>query len=238
MARWTEPFVGGPVPAGPCRNCGEPLVAVGAVLTTRKGTAEDLRWTHAVGGNRCRITFAQPKYWQEAVVYAWAGLTGRDVPQDAAPRRRSVHSTVHTRGVAMIDEDTSVLTPQHVHAVFEDCLFRDGEDTSAAVLAEGIMSTAGFHPARLAGHKDEIRAMLAELPDDFHMSGGGGMSFLNACTRRDGELWTGEHRTMELLFQLGMATGLVTCLLPREVWPALPGGMPYYAVVSTPEETP
>jgi hypothetical protein len=124
----------------------------------------------------------------------------------------------------------SELTSEHVRHVFADCLFRDGEDTTGAVMAEGIVITAGFHPTRLVSHSDEIRAMLAELPNAFHAGKGGGWSFLNACMTRDGEQWTGEHATMEQLFLLGMAAGLVSCLLPREMWDALPGGMPYYVV--------
>ena len=46
----------------------------------------------------------------------------------------------------------------------------------------------------------------------------------------DGTQWTDLHRTMEQLFLLGLASGLVTELMPRELWGSLPGGMPYYAV--------
>jgi len=35
---------------------------------------------------------------------------------------------------------------------------------------------------------------------------------------------------MEKLFLLGLAIEKVKCLMPREVWPALPGGMPYYVI--------
>jgi hypothetical protein len=72
--------------------------------------------------------------------------------------------------------------------------------------------------------------MLAELPDMFKESGGGGWSFLNACDDRHGNQWTGLHQRMEQLFQLGIGIDKVECQLPREVWPALPGGMPYYIV--------
>ena len=72
--------------------------------------------------------------------------------------------------------------------------------------------------------------MLSELPDEFRVSGGGGWSFLQACNDRHGTQWTGFHQAMEELFMLGMAAGLVTELLPRDLWDALPGGMPYYAV--------
>jgi hypothetical protein len=123
------------------------------------------------------------------------------------------------------------LNAEQVQTIFLDCLFRDGEDTSNHVAVEGITTNVGFNPDRLTIHKPEIKAMLAELPDSFKVSGGGGMSFLNACEDRHGNQWTGMHQRMEQLFQLGLGVGAVKLLLPREVWGVLPGGMPYYAVV-------
>lgn len=125
---------------------------------------------------------------------------------------------------------TSVLTADHVGAVFHDCLFRDGEDTTNHVKAEGIVTNVGFHPERLEAHKQEIADMLAELPDEFKASSGGGWSFLNACNDRNGNQWADLHRTMEQLVLLGIATGLVEYQLPREMWTALPGGVPYFVV--------
>lgn len=126
-----------------------------------------------------------------------------------------------------------VLTPTNVTRVFAHCLFaNEGEEITDAVTADGILTKVEFHPGRLAEHRDEIRALLDELPGDFHVNGGGGMSFLNACMNCYGEQWTGEHRVMEMLFLLGMATGAVTCLMPRSLWEALPGGMPYYLVAA------
>lgn len=61
-------------------------------------------------------------------------------------------------------------------------------------------------------------------------SSGGGWTFLNACHDRHGNLWTGFHRRMEELFMLGLAIGKVHCLFPRDLWDALPGGMPFYMV--------
>lgn len=128
--------------------------------------------------------------------------------------------------------EENLLTPTRVNEIFMDCLFRDGESTDDAVVVEGIVSKFGFNPVRLESHREDVRALLSQLPKEFHIeSAGGGWSFLNACTRSDGELWTGEHAKMEQLFALGVALDLVSCLLPREMWSALPGGMPYYAVV-------
>jgi hypothetical protein len=123
-----------------------------------------------------------------------------------------------------------VLDPQRVEAIFMDCLFKEGEDTSKHVKAEGIVSIVGFHPERLEGHTTEIVALLDELPNEFKKSGGGGWSFLNACNDKHGNQWTGMHLRMEQLFQLGIGIGRVKSLMPREMWSALPGGMPYYVI--------
>ena len=129
---------------------------------------------------------------------------------------------------------TTKLDPQRVEAIFSDCLFREGEDTSKHVKADGISCNVGFHQERLNSHKVEISELLDELPDDFKATGGGGMSFLQACLDKHGNLWTGLHQRMEQLFQLGIGIDKVNCLLPREAWSALPGGMPYYLVRSAP----
>jgi hypothetical protein len=126
--------------------------------------------------------------------------------------------------------DAEILTGDHVNAVFADCLFKDGEDTSEYIVAEGIVRTVGFHPGRIEEHRQEIHDMLAELPDEFKTSGGGGMSFLNACIDKHGNQWTGLHLTQEQLVQLGIAIGEVEYCLPREAWGAFPGGMPYFMV--------
>lgn len=121
------------------------------------------------------------------------------------------------------------LDSTRLHKIFTECLFNDGEDSTNHVKAEGIMRTYGFHPERLESHREEIVRMLMELPDDFMKTKGGGMSFLNACMDRHGNHWA-EHATMELLFTLGIAIGKAKCLLPRDMWSALPGGMPYYCI--------
>ncbi len=125
---------------------------------------------------------------------------------------------------------SGVLTSEHVYGVFVDCLFKEGEDTSDHIVAEGITQTVGFHPGRIEEHRQKIHDMLAELPDIFKTGGGGGYSFLSACLDRHGNQWTGAHRTQEQLIQLGIAIGEVEYCLPREMWAAFPGGMPYFMV--------
>ena len=116
---------------------------------------------------------------------------------------------------------------RRISDIVRDCLFREGEDTSTAVLAEGIVRKFGFHPDRLKGHQSEIVAMLEQLPEEFHNDG---WSFLNACIDRDGNQW-GEQRDVEELFALGGALGIVKCQMPRDMWSMLPGGVPYYTII-------
>lgn len=129
-----------------------------------------------------------------------------------------------------MSETATVLDPDRVNTIFMRCLFKEGEDTSKHVRADGIFRDVKFHPGRLESHKAEIVAMLDELPDDFKKSVGGGMSFLSACNDKRGNQWTGLHQRMEQLFQLGIGVGKVKCITPCEIWAALPGGMPYYAI--------
>lgn len=130
------------------------------------------------------------------------------------------------------------LTASRVREIFFDSLFTDEEikgQGQAAVMAraivvEGITHKIGFNPERLEPHRAEMIEMLAELPDAFHAKKGGGMSFLNACERNDGQQWADLHQTMDQLFCLAFGLGLAQPLLPREAWGVLPGGMPYIVV--------
>lgn len=89
----------------------------------------------------------------------------------------------------------------------------------------------GFHPERIEKHRQEIREMLLQLPEGFFKDKGGGASFLQAACAKDGELWTGFHTEVEKLCLLGLASKQMRMLTPdAEIWPMLPGGMPYLRV--------
>src|SRR5262249_49496804 len=91
---------------------------------------------------------------------------------------------------------------------------------------EGIVATFGFHPERIEAHRSEVLVFLSEVSPDFLSTGGGGMSFLNLCMDRHGHQW-GEHRNMEQLVCLPIGLKLGSYLMPRDLWSAFPGGMPY-----------
>lgn len=121
-----------------------------------------------------------------------------------------------------------------VEAMFMECLFKSDElvngkpaDGLEPVVAEGVMQTVGFHPARIAAARPRVVEVIKRMDDNFLKAKGGGWSFLNLCNDRDGRQWANLHRTMEQFVQLAIGCGLGGYLLPREVWPAMPGGMPY-----------
>ena len=129
-----------------------------------------------------------------------------------------------------------LLTAENVDTVFKDCLFKDDEIEEGRpkfpyTEAQGITMRIGFHTERLQGHKEDIHSMLKALPKEFMEGTGGGWTFLNACNDCNDVQWTGEHRRMEQLFLLGLAIEKVKCMMPREIWNTLPGGVPYYMVL-------
>lgn len=118
------------------------------------------------------------------------------------------------------------LTSAKVHELFVDCLFQEGEDHSHHIPVEGLVQNFGLHPQRLESHREEVKQLLAELPEQFKE----GWSFLNACDDRHGHQWTGEHQIMQELFVMAIGLKLAQYCAPREMWAVLPGGMPYIQV--------
>jgi len=101
----------------------------------------------------------------------------------------------------------------------------NGQEEGALVVS-GLVRKFGFSPEKISEHKETIRALLNEMPKEFHKETGGGMSFLNLCMDKNGDQW-GEHRNMEELIALGIAAGMASYTLPREMWDVLPGAVPY-----------
>ena len=115
------------------------------------------------------------------------------------------------------------LTSENVHNTFMDCLFKDNENKDDHILVESLMFKIGFNPEHIKKNKQDIIEMLNYLPKNFKE----GWSFLKMCEDKDGNLWTGLHKTMNELLALGIAIDKLSFCFPRNVWPSLPGGMPY-----------
>ncbi len=130
----------------------------------------------------------------------------------------------------------ALINPKRINEIFLDCLVCEGEPTNGNIQVEGITCTVNFQPKRLASHREEISKNLRDLPFQFQTNGGGGWSFLNACDDRKGDQWTGLHLRMEQLFQLGIGLRLAKWLMPRDLWPHLPGGVPYVVIFSQTQE--
>lgn len=124
---------------------------------------------------------------------------------------------------------------QTVHDAFISCLFNDDEvpaDGSlpeAAVVVETFRGKVGLHRDRLASKREEIAAIVRRLEPSFRRVGEGaghGMSFMRLPFFADGEHWA-EHPTCDELLGLAFGLGMGGFLMPRKMWGALPGGMPY-----------
>lgn len=132
-----------------------------------------------------------------------------------------------------------LLNTDNVNTVIRDCLLHDEEAAGVdpqnlpdwIAPAQGIVRSFGLHRERLESHREDVKSMLEQLPDQFRKEVGGGWSFLQMCERKDGVQWADLHRTMEALVALGNALGYVEFPAPKEMWPSLPGGMPYIALV-------
>jgi len=126
------------------------------------------------------------------------------------------------------------LNPKTVESLMKRCALVGMAD---AVTVKGLVNNYHFDKAKIQHHSTEIGELLGELPEAFQAKKGGGWSFLNACADKDGELWTGEHRTMEQLFCLGIAAGRAKWLM-REMADIMPGGVPYVVVLEPGDEPP
>lgn len=114
------------------------------------------------------------------------------------------------------------LTAEAVEKLVKECA---GDTVEAA----GIVHKFSFNKAKIEENKTKIRDLLADLPEPFHTSKGGGWSFLNGCQDREGNQWTGLHLTVEQLVCLGIAAGLARWLM-QDMADILPGGVPYFSV--------
>lgn len=116
---------------------------------------------------------------------------------------------------------------EKVEESFRRCLFEENEDTSNYVEVCGISCNYGLHPQRLEGERENIKAILEELPEEFKK----GYTFLALCYDKEKRLWTGDQRICEQLVVMAIGLKLMSYCLPYEMWSALPGGMPYVIIL-------
>jgi hypothetical protein len=118
----------------------------------------------------------------------------------------------------------SKINSREVEQTFLYCLCKEEKEiTEESIITEGIVSKFAFHPERLKEKKKQVKEWFGHF-SKFKK----GFSFLNFCEENDGTMWTGLHKRMEQLICLGLALDIIKLALPRDFWPVLPGGMPYY----------
>ena len=132
-----------------------------------------------------------------------------------------------------------MLDAKRVREIVMDCLFTDdSKDEDMCISVYGIARCFGFIPEKIENYREEIHGMMKELPDVFwdsndNPNGGGGYTFMNLPFDKNDHQWC-EQPTAELLMALGLATGYMEYMLPREVWIALPGNVPYVIIHENP----
>ena len=130
----------------------------------------------------------------------------------------------------MATEKERMLTAENVEKIFKKCTAKVCKATDVVVV-KGVRLLAEFDDRMLWRHYRTIKAMLDELPDEFHCEKGGGWTFLNMCVDKEGCQWADAHETVDKLVCLGRATGTLDWSIPdKAMWAILPGGMPYITV--------
>lgn len=121
------------------------------------------------------------------------------------------------------------LDSELVNKIFLDCLLRedgneivDGKPACDHVVAEGIINSFAFNTKRLNDHAEEIGLLVDQLPIRLEP-----VSFLQLCMDKEGRQWANEHKIMEQIVALGVATKKLAYGMPRELWGICPGGVPY-----------
>lgn len=122
------------------------------------------------------------------------------------------------------------LTSENVLKTLRACFSQP--DNRDDVIVEGVRAILHFDKTKIDAHRSDILSMLSQLPDEFKLHSGGGMTYLNMCLDKDGRQWTGELLIMDGLVCLGLAVGVVEySIADREIWKALPGGVPYITIM-------
>lgn len=121
-----------------------------------------------------------------------------------------------------------------IRDTIKHCLYRQEEITDnkppeGFIEGDAIVKKYAFHPGRLDEKKEIIKELLSDMQDPFFMDKGGGWTFLNMPFDRHDQQW-GEQPTAGDLCALGIASGMLKFLLPRDMWSSLPGSVPYVGI--------
>lgn len=128
------------------------------------------------------------------------------------------------------DEVNPILNERRIDFLMETVM---ANDDPSDLVVDAIAQQYGFSKERVEQYREDIVAMLMELPEKFRQSSRGqGSSFVSANVDKDGKVWTTNPVYIEALFAVGMAIGRVKYLLPRSMWDSLQAGLPYYQITN------
>lgn len=132
-------------------------------------------------------------------------------PIDVSPGRNIIPPALHFNAV---------------RDIFVACAYpRTEKPAKGSKTVDSISGLQVFKTPELEKHREEIKAMLRELPDKFHAPESAG--FQSLTMHRNGTMWCGSPDVLEMLCMLGMAIDCLSYTLPRELWP---NGLPYIQV--------
>lgn len=151
-------------------------------------------------------------------------VTTYNNPQPAVPFSQE---EIVSQVIELVREREAVLTSKKVYDIYRNCLITGRErnnnvPTVDFIIGEGVNEFSLFSAERLDENKEKIITLIDELPNIDE-----GTSFLNMCCDKNGRRWTGERYVVDLLVQLGVATGMLDYCVSRDEWKSFPGGVPY-----------
>jgi hypothetical protein len=107
-----------------------------------------------------------------------------------------------------------MIDPIKVEEIFTDVQLRPGESAlKDGARLNGELFLPRMHKGRLESHREEVRAMLCDLPDKFLRPGKGDL-FIYACQDRSGKIW-GDFDQVFWLLSVGIALEMVTFSFPK-----------------------
>lgn len=118
--------------------------------------------------------------------------------------------------IKVVDDSSIVLTSDKVYDLYKKCLFEEneldnGKPTLPASVGDGVESFGVFNSVRLGENENEVAEMVGQLPNIEQ-----GTSFLDLNIDRYNRFWTSDYKIVDMLVQLGLATGNLEYVVPKK----------------------
>ncbi len=119
------------------------------------------------------------------------------------------------------------LSEKNVVLLFDKCILNNADFDSEGLtcnfaIGEGVTSKCAFSLERLNANREVIGTYIDQLCDIEQAP-----SFMKLYCDSEGNEWTDEHMVVDMLVQMGTASGMLSFLYPPEIWKMLPGGVPF-----------